>query len=283
MSETRGGLNDNHKRHLLHTLEYVDKLLSEALQALSSAETTSPFQRNVSDSLPIQRKVLADYIAHLRGTMVRILGGQGIAVRGPQVSSIWAFQTMLASARIAVEELAPKYMRGYGDLPGEAAHDLEVLQTQITEVLDRMSRFLAQGAGQDLQVRLERMEKATCEVEWAKLLAEVITAQGLVELRPSLDAVIERLESSRFEVAVFGRVSCGKSSLLDYILHTDVLPVGVTPVTALPTRITFGPRPLARIWFAERDPIAIEPRELEQYATEQGNPENVRHVTRIQV
>jgi hypothetical protein len=54
-------------------------------------------------------------------------------------------------------------------------------------------------------------------------------------------------------------------------------------VTALPTRVVFGPRPLARIWFAEAKPIVIEPRELRQYATEQGNPENAKHVTRIQV
>jgi GTP-binding protein EngB required for normal cell division len=277
------GLNDNHKRHLLNTFQHLDNLLADALQALSSAEAPSPFQRYVPDSLPIQRKVMADYIASLRGTMVRILERHGMAVPKAHISSIWAFQTKLSSARTAVEELAPKYMRGYGDLPDEAAHDLEVLRTQIMEVIDRMSRFLAQGAGQDLQERLARMEKTSHEVESAKLLGEVITAHGLVELRPSLDMVIERLESSHFEVAVFGRVSSGKSSLLDYILQTDALPVGVTPVTAIPTRIVFGPRPLARIWFAERAALTVELHELSPYVTERGNPNNAKHVTRIQV
>jgi GTP-binding protein EngB required for normal cell division len=276
-------LNDNHKRHLLNTFQHVDNLLADALQALNSTEAPSPFQRYVPDTLPIQRKVLADYIANLRGTMVRILERHGIAVPKARISSIWAFQTTLSSARTAVEELAPKYMRGYGNLPDDAARDLEVLTTQIMDVLDRMSSYLAQGVGQDLQARLERLERTTHEVEWTRVLEQVITTHGLVELRPSLDAVVERLESSRFEVAVFGRVSSGKSSLLDYILQTDVLPVGVTPVTALPTRVVFGPRPLARIWFAEREPITAELRELSQYVTEQGNPDNVKHVTRIQV
>jgi len=59
--------------------------------------------------------------------------------------------------------------------------------------------------------------------------------------------------------------------------------VGVTPVTAIPTRIVFGSRPAARIWFAEAEPITVELHDLAQYVTEQGNPDNAKHVTRIEV
>ncbi len=276
-------LNDNQKRRLLTTFEHLDGVLADALQALVSAEAPSPFQRYQPDSLPVQRKVLADYVSRLRGTMVRMLESQGIAVPKPKVSSLWSFQTTLLLAKIAVEELAPKYMRGYGELSEDAAHELDVLTTGLMDVLDRMSGYLARGAGQDLQARLARLEKMTHEGETAKLLEEVITRHGLVELRPSLDAVIERLETDRYEVAVFGRVSSGKSSLLDHVLRTDALPVGVTPVTAVPTRVVFGPRPAARIWFADGEPMAVELHDLAQYVTEQGNPDNARHVTRIQV
>ena len=279
----KASLNDSQKRHLLLTFEHVDNLLTDALQALTSAEEASPFRRYVADSLPVQRKVIADYVARLRNMMVRILEGQGMAVPRPQVGSLWSFQTTLLSAKISVEELAPKYMRGYGDVPDEVAHELDILTTQLMDVLDRIGGYLARGSGQDLQDRLERLEKTTHEVETAKLLEEVIATHGLVELRPSLDAVIERLESTRFEVAVFGRVSSGKSSLLDHILQTDALPVGVTPVTAIPTRVTFGPRPLGKIWFAEAEPITVALGGLAQYVTEQGNPDNARHVTRIEV
>jgi GTP-binding protein EngB required for normal cell division len=37
------------------------------------------------------------------------------------------------------------------------------------------------------------------------------------------------------------------------------------------------------VWFAESEPLAVDPHELAQYATEQGNPDNTRHVARIQV
>jgi len=276
-------LNKNHKRHLRLTFEHVDNLLNEALQELNATEAPSPFQRLLPDSLPVQRKVLGDYIASLRGMMVRILDIKGIVIPKPQVSSLWSFQATLISARIAVEGIGPKYMRGYGNLSDETAHRLEALGTQLMDVLDRMRNYLARGAGQELQARLERLEKTTQEVESARVLEQVITTHGLVELRPSLEVVIERLESSRFETAVFGRVSSGKSSLLNYILRTDALPVGVTPVTAIPTRVEFGSRPQARIWFAEAEQIVTELQELTQYVTEQSNPGNTRHVTRIQV
>jgi GTP-binding protein EngB required for normal cell division len=277
------GLNENHKRHLLQTFEHVDHVLEDALQALRSADVPSPFARYVPDSLPVQRRVLGDYIARLRGVMAQMLERQGIALPKPRVSSLWAFHTTLLTAKISVEELGSRYMRGYGALSDEAARELEAMTAQTMDVLDRISGYLARGAGQDLQTRLERLEKAVREVEWTTVLEQVITARGLVELRPSLDVVVERLESSRLEVAVFGRVSSGKSSLLNHILRTEALPVGVTPVTAIPTRVAFGSRPLARIWFAQAETMAVELHELTQYVTEQGNPENARHVTRVQV
>lgn len=97
------GLNDNHRRHLLSTFEHVDKLLTDALQAMACAESPSPFQRCLPDSLPVQRKVIGDYITRLRGTMVRSLEKQGIAVPKPQISSLWSFRSTLLFARTAVE------------------------------------------------------------------------------------------------------------------------------------------------------------------------------------
>jgi hypothetical protein len=62
-------------------------------------------------------------------------------MHGPktQISSLWSFRTTLMTAGIAIEDLRPKYMRGYGDLPEEAVRDLEALASQVTDVLDRMS------------------------------------------------------------------------------------------------------------------------------------------------
>src|SRR5205823_6346811 len=86
-----------------------------------------------------------------------------------------------------------------------------------------------------------------------------------------------------FEIAVFGRVSSGKSSLLNHIVEQDVLPVGVNPITAVPTRLVYGPAPSVTAWFADRKPEQFGIERLAEFVTEQHNPKNARHVTRIVV
>lgn len=77
-------------------------------------------------------------------------------------------------------------------------------------------------------------------------------------------------------------MSSGKSSLLNY-LQANYLPVDVAPVTAVPTRISYGPHPQIRIEFADGPPLSVQFSELWDFATERGNPNNAKHVTRIQI
>lgn len=53
------------------------------------------------------------------------------------------------------------------------------------------------------------------------------------------------------EIAFFGRVSAGKSSLLNRIIGIDLLLTGVTPVTAVPTRIKNGAASELIVWTAD--------------------------------
>ena len=98
-----------------------------------------------------------------------------------------------------------------------------------------------------------------------------------------LATIIDRLETDAFEIAVFGRVSSGKSSLLNHIVGQDLLPVGVNPITAVPTRLAYGPEPRATAWFADRKPEQFGIERLAEFVTEQHNPANIQHVTRIVV
>ncbi len=59
--------------------------------------------------------------------------------------------------------------------------------------------------------------------------------------------------------------------------------MGVTPITAVPTRIRAGSGPIARIWFAEAAPETVEPARLAEFVTEQENPSNAKRVTRIEM
>jgi predicted GTPase len=95
--------------------------------------------------------------------------------------------------------------------------------------------------------------------------------------------ILDRLEDNSFEIAVFRRVSSGKSSLLNAMLETDLLPVGVTPITAVPIRLAYGESPAVTVWFANRPPERFAISKLPELVAEPLNPGNEKHVTRIVV
>ncbi len=57
----------------------------------------------------------------------------------------------------------------------------------------------------------------------------------------------------------------------------------MNPITAVPTRLAYGPEPRATAWFADRKPEPFALGRLAEFVTEQGNPGNREHVTRIVV
>ena len=81
----------------------------------------------------------------------------------------------------------------------------------------------------------------------------------------------------RTSVIQSGSLQVGRN----YLLEVDYLPVGVTPVTAVPTRISYGPLPQVGIEFADSPPEIVSFSALWKFATEQGNPNNARHVAKI--
>jgi GTP-binding protein EngB required for normal cell division len=192
-------------------------------------------------------------------------------------------RTALSAIDITVEELKPKYMRGYGAVPDDVAVELNGIVGELCGLVSRLDGFLAQGAGQDLHARLQRLETTSDETALLSRIEQVVAGRGLVEFRTAIDNILDRLEDKSFEIAVFGRVSSGKSSLLDAILETRVLPVGITPITAVPTRILFGKLPTLTVWYAERPSETCDVSRLAEYVTEQQNPGNRKNVARIVV
>jgi GTP-binding protein EngB required for normal cell division len=277
------GLNPSQKRHLLTSAQYADKLLSEIEAVLSAANSRSPFPKFKADIAAAQAKVVQDYVARLRDRMVRVLASQGIEPPPPAFGSIHSIRVTLAFVRIAFEECTPGRMRGYGAVPESKVQELNGVVGEMTAAVDKLNQYLAQGLGQDLQPRLERLERTGDEIGLLKRLERIIGEHGLVEFRPALSVILDRLESKAFEIALFGRVSSGKSSLLNAIVQADVLPVGVNPVTAVPTTLAYGPEPRLSVCFAGRSSEQLDISRLPEFVTEQLNPANARHVTRITV
>jgi GTP-binding protein EngB required for normal cell division len=213
--------------------------------------------------------------------MRRVMEELQIPPSEPHSGAVWAAGINMMYCSISLNELTPERMHAYGPLSSEAADRLDGIRAELDGLVAKLRSYLGKGAGGDLQQRLQQLGKTGDEIRLLSEIERIVTQHGLVEFRGTLGMLLDRMESAAFEVGVFGRVSSGKSSLLNYILQTDVLPIGVTPVTAIPTRISHGPVAEAGIEFAEAQPQIILLSELAEFATEQKNPGNKKHVTRI--
>lgn len=280
---TPGHLNSSQRLHLLTSCQYADKLLSELEATLVASQSKSPFPKFKPDISPAQAKVVQDYIARMRAQLIRILDAQGVPIPAPHIGSVHSIRVTLGFADIAFDECRPKRMAGYGELADTAAIEIAGLVDEMQGIISRLDSYLAQGHTADLAQRLRRLEEAGGDVALVKAIERAINQHGLVEFRSALGTIIDRFETSEFEIAVFGRVSSGKSSLLNHIVGQDLLPVGVNPITAVPTRLAYGSEPRATAWFADRKPEQFGPELLAEFVTEQNNPANIQHVTRIVV
>src|SRR6202167_4558988 len=276
-------LNSNHERRLSVTCRYIDKLLADMEGILNVSSSRLAFPQYTPDLTSAQRRVVEDYIDRIRAQLIRVLDGQNIERPSADIPVGRSLHSTLTFVDIAVEELKPEYMRGYGEVPPQAAVELNGIAGELQGLVRQLDHYLMRGTGENLQERLERLEQTGDEVPLLRKLETVITEHGLVEFRSTLSMILDRLEDNSFEIAMFGRVSSGKSSLLNAILETDILPVGVTPITAVPTRITYAEEPSLSVWFSEAPKKKLEISHLPEFATEQRNPGNSKHVTRIVV
>ncbi|MGB6877333.1 MAG: dynamin family protein [Candidatus Acidiferrales bacterium] len=280
---SRESLNPNQANRLRVTCQYIDKLLGEIEGVLNTTTSKAAFPRYSPDIVPAQRRTIEDYIARVRAQLIRVLDGQGIVREKPSIPASRAIHVTLGAIDIAAEELKPGYMRGYGDLPESVATELNGIAGELMSLINRFDVYLSEGVGEDLKVRLARLEQAGNDLQLLEKIENTVRQRGFVEFRPALSTILDRAEDRSFEIAVFGRVSSGKSSLLNAILGTDVLPVGVTPITAVPTRITHAEAPFLTVSFSEAPTKKLEISRLREFATEQENPGNRKHVTRLVV
>ena len=108
-----------------------------------------------------------------------------------------------------------------------------------------------------------------------------LAALGTERDREQLAALLDRLDAARLRVLVAGEAKRGKSTLVNGLLGRDVLPSGVTPLTAVTTTVRYGDDEHAEVKFLdghdEKHPLAS----LVDLVTERGNPGNRRGITGV--
>jgi hypothetical protein len=114
-------------------------------------------------------------------------------------------------------------------------------------------------------------------------LAEIAESFGAEHVAADARSLAERVAEGRFYVACVGQFKRGKSTLLDALLGEPVLPTGIVPVTAVPTVVRYGERRSARIRVAAGGWMAVPLAEIEEYVSEERNPENTKHIAGVEV
>ena len=77
-------------------------------------------------------------------------------------------------------------------------------------------------------------------------LAELAERVGMVTLARDIRTTrIPKLESERFHLVVLGEFNHGKSTFVNALLGSDILPTGITPTTASINHVVWAQSPTA--------------------------------------
>ncbi len=114
-------------------------------------------------------------------------------------------------------------------------------------------------------------------------LAALAREVGAIEIASEAIALADRLVEGRFYVACIGQFKRGKSTVLNALAGTTVLPTGVTPVTSVVTVMRHGPRLAARVRIRGAQWVDVDPASLASYVSASENPENAKAVEAVEV
>jgi GTP-binding protein EngB required for normal cell division len=267
----------NHRRYLQNLLRHIEREAQEAMGLLESGEDPEAlFPRYRHFPPPERIDALRAHQARLRAAMRRFMDAHGIHHPGEAgVEAGWAFETRLALARNAAYELRPRYLRGYGELDAQGEQQCRALAAELDMLLTAMGGELRHGP-------LRLPEGGTDDALLAAL-AEIVERHRLFEYRSRVETLLARERGDRVEVALLGRVSSGKSSLVNAMLGQALLPVGAVPVTAVVTRIRHGAALEAHSLDADGQVQAIDDGRLHDYVDESGNPGNRRRLREVDI
>jgi GTP-binding protein EngB required for normal cell division len=126
-----------------------------------------------------------------------------------------------------------------------------------------------------------RLSSRAGEVDGSGRLFDLATiGEELGSKRVSDEArsLAARVTEGRFYVACIGQFKRGKSTLINALVEDSILPVGFTPVTAVPTVIRYGERRRARVHGRDGTWLEIPVADLREYVSEEHNPENAKGV-----
>ena len=102
-------------------------------------------------------------------------------------------------------------------------------------------------------------------------LATAAETAGLTSVARDIRTVrLPKLDDERFSLVVLGEFNHGKSTFVNALLGTAVLPTGITPTTAVLAHISHGDAPEAHLVLESGERRPIDPARLGEWATVEG-------------
>jgi GTPase Era involved in 16S rRNA processing len=265
--------SENHRRYLVTALRHIERELGESIAQLHGYDKDALFHHYCN--FPSQERIdtLMAHLARVRSVMRRFMDTYHINDQHDDlIEASWSFETHLALIRNTVYELRPRNLRGYGEISIDDEQACRALSAELVMLLNTM--------GGELRREPLRLPTGTDDALLAAL-TEIVERHRLFEYRSRLEALLAREQGDRLEVALLGRVSSGKSSLVNVLLGHPLLPVGAVPVTTVVTRIRYGTQIDIRAMNVEGEMEAVAPENLHNYVDEAGNPGNRRRLREV--
>ena len=128
-------LNEYQKDDLLISFCHIDKLLLEFECVLDVTIPRSPLQQYINDVDSDSLVKIKEKCDCLRQAMCRILREKDISIGKPNLSVLNKIYVSLVFADIAIEELGPQHMKGYGKLSASATEELNAMVKELKELL----------------------------------------------------------------------------------------------------------------------------------------------------
>jgi GTP-binding protein EngB required for normal cell division len=267
---------------VLCTFRLIDDLLNRCGRTLDPEVLSSPFSAHTSDVTTARHAIIADHCIHARGVMSAMLERQHIPPPVPSTSAQRCARALVDEALVAAAGLNPRTGFVSGALDAQQQED-------ACRIVDEMISLLLVIAN-DLSVRKDitafppeaHAQPVTGLDTRLFEMKQVSARHGLARLESCVDALLARVRSGNVTIGVFGESSTGKSSLLNCLLGTALLPVATMPTTAVPVEISYGAQELGSVEFADAISERFERGRLAEFVDAHSNPRNHRHVTHIQ-
>ncbi|MEJ7600163.1 MAG: dynamin family protein [Kofleriaceae bacterium] len=102
-------------------------------------------------------------------------------------------------------------------------------------------------------------------------LANVAEGVGMQTLSRDIRTTrIPKLEAERFHLVVLGEFNHGKSTFVNALLGSEILPTGITPTTASINHVIHGEHPAARVVLTSGESKHLDPTQLKEWVTVAG-------------